>query len=136
MCGPRVWLDQLPVERVLAEFPKGTILVQGKARGLDMIAGYVGELLGFEGRPCPVDHALDGPWPGAGPARNRRMLKREHPDPDGVYVDVGIAFKLQEDLSKGTAGMSQLLQSAHPKIEYREVWWTGKELRIHREPPV
>ncbi len=27
-----------------------------------------------------VDHALDGPWPGAGPRRNARMLRDGKPD--------------------------------------------------------
>jgi hypothetical protein len=30
--------------------------------------------------PYPVDHSIDGPWPGAGPRRNARMLRDGKPD--------------------------------------------------------
>src|SRR6478752_4518305 len=42
VCGPRVWLSQKPIEEVLRQFPRGTILVQGGAAGADSIAGFVG----------------------------------------------------------------------------------------------
>jgi hypothetical protein len=121
VCGPRVWLDQKPIDEVLRQFPPGTIIVHGAARGADAIAGFVGELLGFEVREYPVDHALDGPWPAAGVRRNLRMLKSEHPSKDGTYVDVGVAFKLTEELSVGTGRMVEFMREAQPLIDVREI---------------
>jgi hypothetical protein len=118
-----VWLEQKPIEAALRSFPKGTILVQGGARGADSIAGFVGELLGFEVREYAVDHTLDGPWPAAGVLRNIRMLRAEHPSSDGTYIEVGIAFKMQEELSRGTADMVRRLREAQPAIDVREELW-------------
>lgn len=122
VCGPRVWLDQKPIQEVLRGFPEGTIVVHGGARGADIIAGFAAEILGFEVRAYPVDHALDGPWPAAGPRRNIRMLAAEHPcKQDGCFVDVGLAFKLEDLLSKGTAHMASIMHRADPHINVREV---------------
>lgn len=126
VCGPRIWLEQKPIQRVLSEFPRGTVLVQGGARGADVIAGFVGELLGFEVREYAVDPQLDGEWPAAGIHRNIRMLRAEHPDSDGNYVDVGIGFKLTQELSVGTGDMVRRLRLAQPAIEVREVLWSGR----------
>jgi hypothetical protein len=128
VCGPRIWLEQKPIHEVLCKFPKGTILVQGGARGADSIAGFVGEILGFEVREYAVDPKLDGEWPAAGIRRNMRMLSAEHPSSDGTYIDVGIALKLQEELSRGTADMARRLRAAQPTIDVREVLWR-KSLR-------
>lgn len=125
VCGPRVWLDQRSIEAALRPFPKGTILVHGGARGADLIAGFVGEILGFEVREYAANVVLDGPWPAAGVLRNARMLKAEHPSRDGGYVDVGIAFKRREELSRGTGDMVQRLRLASPAIEVREVRYRG-----------
>lgn len=35
--------------------------------------------------PYPVDYALDGPWPSAGPRRNYRMLKHSRPTSAVVF---------------------------------------------------
>lgn len=118
--GPRVWLEQKPVEETLCVFPPGTILIHGGARGLDVIAGFVGQLLGFEVREYAVDPLLDGPWPAAGVLRNLRMLRAEHPSADGAYVDIGIGFKLTPQFSRGTGNMVQHLRAASPAIDVRE----------------
>ena len=123
VCGPRVWLEQRPIEEVLRAFPPGTLLVHGGARGADSVAGFVGELLGFEVREYAVDHELDGPWPAAGVRRNLRMLRAEHPSSDGTFVDVGIGFKLRPELSRGTGDMVHLLHVASPAIEVREIYY-------------
>lgn len=119
-------MDQKPIEEVLRQFPAGTIIVQGGARGADSIAGFVGEILGFEVREYAVDSALDGPWPAAGVQRNLRMLKAEHPSSDGTYVDVGIAFKLKEELSVGTGHMVEFMRNVSPRIDVREVLYRGR----------
>lgn len=131
VCGPRVWLDQKPIEAVLRKLPRGTIIVHGGARGADIIAGFAARLLGFEVRAYPVDHSLDGPWPGAGPRRNIRMLASEHPcKQDGCFVNVGFAFKLEPTLSKGTAHMAGLMRKADPEIKVGEVLWNQGRLSI------
>jgi len=45
----------------------------------DKLAGQWARDHNIEELAYPVDHALDGPWPGAGPARNRRMFAASHP---------------------------------------------------------
>ena len=53
----------------------GRLLVHGDARGVDReMAGWA-RLRKVDVDPYPVKKALDGDWPGAGPRRNRRMLK-------------------------------------------------------------
>lgn len=123
ICGPRNWLEQRPVEDVLRLLPKGTTVIHGGAPGVDMIAGFVAkDILGLRVRSYPVDHALDGPWPGAGPRRNERMLNSEHPGPDGHLVDLGLSFKRQEALTAGTRSMSGLMRSRD--VPVMEILWT------------
>jgi hypothetical protein len=47
---------------------------------VDMIADFAARNLGHDVEPYPVDHAIDGPWPAAGPRRNARMLGDGAPD--------------------------------------------------------
>lgn len=62
---------------------------------------------GIPGERYPVDHALDGPWPAAGPRRNRRMFNLGKPER-------GIAFPG----SRGTANMVGIMKKAGiPVIE-------------------
>lgn len=128
VCGPRVWVEQRPIEQVLQQFPRGTTLIHGGARGADSICGYVAEQLGFEVRAYPVEHALDGPWPAAGHYRNARMLRSEHPHSGGSLVDRALVFALAKVLSKGTANMAEKLRRAEPAIDVREVRWIRGEL--------
>lgn len=55
-------------------------LAHGACRGADEMAGRIAKGLGIKVKEYPVDNVIDGPWPGAGPARNRRMLETERPD--------------------------------------------------------
>jgi len=121
VCGPRRWLHQKSIEDALRSFPPGTVLVHGAARGADCIAGFVGEILGFEVREYPVNEALDGPWPAAGVRRNARMLRAEHPSPDGAFIDVGVVCRTSADFTRGTGYMVKLMRGADPPIELREV---------------
>ena len=121
VCGPRRWVNPKPIEEVLRAFPRGTILVHGDAAGVDSIAGWLGEQLGFEVRPYAVDHLLDGPWPAAGPIRNGRMLASEHPHTDGSFIEVGIAFVPPTGLTTGTGNMAVRMRHARPAIDVREI---------------
>lgn len=57
---------------------------RGVQVSVDMIVDFVARGLGHGIERYPVNHGMDGPWPGAGPARNRRML--------AVRPDRGLAF--------------------------------------------
>ena len=48
--------------------------------GADGCASRVAYGLRLMCRAYPIRKDLDGPWPGAGPRRNRRMLEAERPD--------------------------------------------------------
>ena len=115
VCGSRDWVDQAAIERELRKLPPGTILVHGAARGADNIAGYVGKRLGFIVRAYPAD--WDQYPKAAGPIRNSRMLKEEHPDPEGVYIDLVLAFYLDPNLGKGTRDMVMKAKKTKPPIQ-------------------
>lgn len=129
VCGPRTWVEQKPVFDVLSLFPKDTLIVHGGARGVDNIAGFAAQLLGLPVRAYPVDHEVDGPWPGAGHRRNIRMLASENPhDEDGTYVDLGLAFGVSEDLTRGTGHMYKMLSLGEVpalKVLYQKRQWSN-----------
>lgn len=132
VCGPRDWVDQKPVEDVLRLFPKGTVVIHGGQTGIDNIAGFAAKILGLTVRAYPVNHKLDGPWPGAGPRRNMRMLAEESPyEPDGSHIDLGIGFKRQLELTSGTGNMLSLLRAGD--IPVWEVWYQKGEWAMHLE---
>lgn len=54
-------------------------VIHGAARGADYLAGKWARLRGVPEDAYPVDHRLDGPWPGAGAMRNLRMLREGKP---------------------------------------------------------
>lgn len=83
VCGPRDWADYCTVFEVLDGEHKAapiTCLIEGGAPGVDRFARRWAADRGVPNDPCPVDPALDGPWPAAGPRRNRRMLREKRPD--------------------------------------------------------
>lgn len=47
VCGSRSWRDDEKIRARLAEFPRGTTIMHGNARGADKIAGQVADSLGF-----------------------------------------------------------------------------------------
>jgi len=50
------------------------VLIHGDADGTDRFVADRAEARGITVDPYPATEELDGPWPGAGPRRNRRML--------------------------------------------------------------
>ena len=106
VCGSREWKNRDAIWRELKKLPEGTIIVHGAARGADRMAGEIARLLGFEVRQYPADWDNDG-RKAAGPIRNSRMLKEEHPDKEGVYIDHALAFAVDFSLkaSPGTNDM-------------------------------
>jgi len=90
VCGSRDWPGTW--EDIAIRFPDNhrydVTIIHGacsqKTRGVqtsvDMLADFAARSLGFTADPYPVDHAIDGPWPAAGPNRNARMLRSSKPD--------------------------------------------------------
>lgn len=84
VCGGRHYGDK-PEERrrgfeVLAEVcQSGDEIIHGGATGGDTLADDYANEHGLVVRPFPVDHTLDGPWPAAGPRRNKRMYESSKP---------------------------------------------------------
>lgn len=111
VCGARDWKDRRLIREWLAKLPPGSVVVHGACHlgGADIIAGEEARSLGFEVREYPVDHAVDGPWPGAGPRRNQRMLDAEAPDAvlafswvaKGAGITSGTADMVSRALSAG-----------------------------------
>lgn len=117
VCGSRTWLNQKVIERELAQFPDGTILIHGACRGADNISGYVARARGFEVRPYPANWGKYGK--GSGPIRNQQMLDKEHPDSEGAYIDLVLAFHEDPNLGHGTRDMVERAQKANPPIPVR-----------------
>lgn len=90
------------MNRVISNFEPGTEFCHGGARGADTIAGDVCEVFGYLCKSYPVDTRIDGPWPGAGMNRNRRMF-------DDFKPDLVIAFPMPQ--SRGTIGMINYAKS-------------------------
>lgn len=53
---------------------------------------------------CPVDHALDGPWPAAGHRRNARMYRVWKPSLAAGFI----TGKVGSPLSSGSEGMARI----------------------------
>lgn len=113
--GDRHWLSQKPIADRLRQLPPDTIIIHGDGDGVDGIAGFVGEILGFEVRAYPA-LAHGRVWPSAGPLRNSEMLEKEHPDKNGKYIDLALIWHRQKDLHKGTKDMHGKLLKADPPI--------------------
>jgi hypothetical protein len=101
--GSRTWADLETMRAwlipALRRWPR---LVEGGASGADdMAAGIAANHEDEFVKPVDVcyrvDHALDGPWPGAGPRRNERMVSAEAPTIARVF-----AFTVGRALTKGT----------------------------------
>lgn len=84
----------------------GACMMDEKMSGADHWADEWAMRNGIPPERYAVDHTLDGPWPAAGPRRNRRMLEQSEPDR-------GIAFMPPVGTKKsGTLGMVDLMERA------------------------
>jgi len=109
VCGGRDFIDagvvQWALNRILNE--RGIdCIIEGECptdNNPDKIARRWGDAHGITVHRCPVDCAIDGPWPAAGPRRNIRMRDAYHPD-------AGLAFpRASGRWGRGTLGMVKLL---------------------------
>lgn len=88
VCGGRKYADAKHVDQVLlAVLPlfsnrEDILLVDGACHlgGADKLAHEWAERMYIATKRYPVDTRLDGPWPGAGGQRNRRMYDDCKPD--------------------------------------------------------
>ncbi len=122
VCGSRDWCREDPIRRELVKFPRGTILVNGYAHGADRIADKIAQQLGFVVRRYPITQAQwDELGKAAGHERNARMLEKEHPDENGIFIDKGLAFSEYMPIIKGTKDMVERLSAAKipPEVFYR-----------------
>lgn len=106
--GDRNWKDRLKIKQRLRRLSSNTIIIEGGARGADLLARSVAEELGFEVRTYLAN------WKeyhrAAGPIRNKLML--EEGDPDLV-----IAFHDDIENSKGTKNMMEISKKAGKPVE-------------------
>lgn len=103
VCGGREWDNYEAVLRELEALPRDAIIVHGACRGADTIAGEIAKALGHQVREYPADWARYGR--GAGPIRNRQMLREERPD-------LVIGFHDSIDESSGTRDMLNISRLA------------------------
>lgn len=104
-----MWSDIKTVADTLEQLPSGTILVHGACRGADITCAAVAESLGFTVRGYPADWDKYGK--GAGPVRNRQMLKEEHLTTEPI--DLCLAFHNDIENSRGTKDMMGCAQRAN-----------------------
>jgi hypothetical protein len=79
--GDREWTDRDMIRRALSQYPAGTVLIHGAARGADSLADSVGKELGFVIDAKPADWKRLGR--AAGPIRNQEMVNQA---PDVVHA--------------------------------------------------
>lgn len=97
VCGDRNWLYEAPIRRELRKLPKGSVIIEGEARGADQLGAKIAEELGFEVERYPAQWDRY-PRGAAGPIRNRQMLVEGKPD-------LVLAFHEDITCSKGTKNM-------------------------------
>jgi YspA, cpYpsA-related SLOG family len=120
--GSRDWDNEKAIEREFAKLPKGTIIVHGHHwEGADKIADKLAMKMGFQIRRYPADwdgeKARTGSSAAAGPKRNSEMIRAEHPDKDGVPLDMGLAFATDLSRARGTKDCVTKARKAGVKVE-------------------
>lgn len=119
VCGDRDWDEPRVILARLAELPLGAVVIHGACSGADTAGGQIADALGFEVEPYPAHwrHTEDcSPGcseyvgPGAGPIRNRKMLRESRPD-------LVLAFHANIEHSKGTKHMVSIAREAGVPVE-------------------
>lgn len=106
--GDRKWHNKDLIHKTLAEFPKGTWLLEGGAGGADRLSREVGFALGFQPFTAYANWGVY--HRAAGPMRNQAMGELL-----AILVKAGLkvhAFAFHNDLSrsKGTKDMLKILK--------------------------
>lgn len=119
--GDRAWMNREPIIKVLKELPPGTIVIHGACEsGADKIVDEEARKLGLEIRSYPAEwdkFAAQGNRNSAGPARNSEILRREHPDKDGIPIHRGYAFSGDLKRSRGTFDMTTKARAKGIKVD-------------------
>ena len=95
-CGDRNWNNFKVIEQVILSYPPDLTIVEGDCRGADKISGYLGRQLKRTVISVRAEWEIYGH--GAGPIRNRKMIREYKP------VEV-VAFHNNINSSKGTHDM-------------------------------
>lgn len=101
ICGDRHWTDYVMIADRVATLPKGSEVIEGEAKGADLMARRAAEQHGLLVLSWPAEWDRYGR--AAGPVRNQRMLKEGRPEEVWAFHD---------DLanSKGTKDMVRQAQ--------------------------
>lgn len=116
--GSRYARHDGPIIRVMNQyyeyFGERLHVAAGGMTGVDSLVEQWAKNRGVRFRRYAVDHAIDGPWPGAGPRRNKRM----HDDfqPHEVVAFPG---------GRGTGSMMAIARRAGTRVN--EVRYTGDD---------
>ena len=125
--GATGWTDGARIAAFLATTCPD-VVIEGEAAGADRLSRLVAESLSIPVDPCPVDTAIDGPWPAAGHRRNERMHRTKLPDVGAGWI----SGKVGSPMSSGSAGMARICEAAGtPIVVYRE---DGYELPYPTDP--
>jgi hypothetical protein len=120
VCGSRDWTNEAVIAREFAKLPKGTIIVHGAHwEGADQLADKLAMKYGFQLRRYPADwndpNLLNKK--AAGPIRNARMIREEHPDKNGEPITRCLAFTQDMARSRGTKDCTERARKAGIKVE-------------------
>lgn len=78
ICGDRHWAGKTEIKVFIEQLPKDTIIIHGRARGADSLAGYYAREEGLEVIEFPAQWQVYGR--SAGIIRNQQMLDEGKPD--------------------------------------------------------
>lgn len=110
VCGDRNWTDRKKIEDALIEH-RATHVVEGDARGADMLGGQAAALLGIPVSVYRADWNQYGR--AAGIIRNREQYDKEQPD-------LVLAFHSDLENSKGTKDMVNYARKQGCRVEVIE----------------
>lgn len=117
--GDRAWMNRAPIVKILKELPPGTIVIHGACEtGADKIVDEEARKLGLEVRayPAPWDE-FEANRNSAGPARNSEILRKEHPDKDGIPISRGYAFAGDLKRARGTFDITTKARAKGIKVD-------------------
>ncbi len=78
VCGSRKWVDYSVIERRMKALPPWAVIIEGEAKGADIMARRIAKRLGLEVVPFHANWGKYGK--AAGPIRNQQMLDEGKPD--------------------------------------------------------